>query len=288
MHVPFFLDDNTARVLIDPRGAELDLHRDFHQEFCDSFFSMKQEAPPNVHLFLSRHGIVTQNKIRVEEFCIKPKNALFVLGTLGNNPGIELTSQAIQNDEHHTLASGNNLVLNPLRAVLDGSIGSLAGLGGADASPDDSAMPEPVTARSVAPITVAASTVDAATTRVINLSPDSGPKKIEDMTQQQKIAAALSKAGITNPAAWSVAGVMPAVPTESIHSSNGTVSTDGFDPRPPVVLMRGKNNSSFLISWRSQRDLARSLGWKCALMIWGGPALALAALYGLLYLTHLL
>ena len=34
-------------------------------------------------LFLSRHGISTTNKIKVEEFCIKPKNALFVLGTLG-------------------------------------------------------------------------------------------------------------------------------------------------------------------------------------------------------------
>jgi len=35
----------------------------------------------------------------------------------------------------------------------------------------------------------------------------------------------------------------------------------------------------FLISWRSQQELARSLGWKCTLMIWGGPALALLSLY---------
>ena len=36
MHLPFFVDDNTGRLLIDPRGADLDLHRDFEQEFCDS------------------------------------------------------------------------------------------------------------------------------------------------------------------------------------------------------------------------------------------------------------
>ena len=51
--------------------------------------------------------------------------------------------------------------------------------------------------------------------------------------------------------------------------------------------MKGKNNPIFLISWRSQQDIARSLGWKCALMIWGGPALALLCLYVLLTVTHL-
>jgi len=51
-------------------------------------------------------------------------------------------------------------------------------------------------------------------------------------------------------------------------------------------MMKGKNNSTFLISWRSQRDLARTLGWKCTLMIWGGPALSLLCLYGLHELAH--
>jgi hypothetical protein len=122
------------------------------------------------------------------------------------------------------------------------------------------------------------------------------------MTQQQKIAAALLKAGITSPAAWATAGVMPAS-AEVNRASNGTpnengpnggaqvalqaVAADGFDPHPPVVLMKGKNNPTFLISWRSQRDLAHSLGWKSALMIWGGPALALLCLYVLLELRPL-
>jgi hypothetical protein len=67
-----------------------------------------------------------------------------------------------------------------------------------------------------------------------------------------------------------------------------TAPVNAFDPHPPVVVMKGKNNPTFLISWRSQRDIARSLGWKCALMIWGGPVLALLCLYGLLTLTHLI
>jgi hypothetical protein len=52
--------------------------------------------------------------------------------------------------------------------------------------------------------------------------------------------------------------------------------------------MKGKNNPTFLISWRSQRDLARSLAWKCTAMIWGGPVLALLSLYALLTVTHLI
>ena len=102
MHLPFFLDDNTGRVLIDPRGAELDLHRDFQQEFCDSFFTTKDPVPDNVRSFLSRHGIVTSNKIKVEEFCVKPKNSLFVLGTLAENPGLEVTPEPVQDTEATT------------------------------------------------------------------------------------------------------------------------------------------------------------------------------------------
>jgi len=138
------------------------------------------------------------------------------------------------------------------------------------------------------------------------------------MTQQQKVAAALLKAGISNPAAWAAAGVTPSpvlvhsdahgdahsdahgeVQTEPNGSAQNTAPNsgaqvasqpeaqpDGFDPHPPVVLMKGKNNPTFLISWRSQRDLTNSLGWKCTLMIWGGPALVLLSLYGLHALTH--
>jgi hypothetical protein len=114
----------------------------------------------------------------------------------------------------------------------------------------------------------------------------------------------LMKAHIVNPAAWATAGVTSAAavapaPARAVNS-NPASSTHGnqappqptptadFDPHPPVVLMKGKNNPTFLISWRSQRDLASSLGWKCTAMIWGGPALALLSLYVLLTITHLI
>jgi hypothetical protein len=278
MHLPFFVDDNTGRLLIDPRGADLDLHCDFKQEFCDSFFTTKDPAPANVHSFLSRHGIVTSNKIKVEEYCIKPKNSLFLLGTLSENPGVEVGPQPVQDSEAvNSFSSGrfslsSNLFSFPTHGRdVDSDIGSS--------------------------IHVFTTSSDIGH-EVIRLSPEPGPAKSSDMSQQQKISAALLKAGLASPVAWAAAGVRSAAiatpggvlvmpdPANAGSSgkgspgnTSGAQSENGFDPHPPVALMKGTNNKTFLISWRSQQEVARALGWKCALMIWGGPALALVSLY---------
>ena len=292
MHVPFFLDDNTAKVMVDPRGADLDLHRDFQEEFSDSLFTTKEEAPDNVRNFLLRHGVGTANKIKVEEYCIKPKNALFVLGTLDENPGLDLAPEPIQ-DEEASLASRNghslSLGRSDLSVTAEGhNIFSGVFTSGLQHDPKFDPIYDKV--------------LSTASARVVRLSPHSDPSQTANVTQQQKVAA-LEKAGILNPAAWAAAGVTPsalAVDGDPANSSHGSVPTGGgqaqsqstappadFDAHPRVVLMRGKNNPTFLISWRSQRDLANSLGWKCTLMIWGGSAIALLSLYGLITLAPL-
>ena len=273
MHLPFFLDDNTGRMLIDPRGADLDLHRDFQQEFCDSFFTTKDPAPETVRNFLARHGVMTNNKIKVEEFCIKPKNALFTLGTVAENTALEVTPQPIrESEEISSLSIGKfSLSLTPT---------GFNSIGGDDNIP---VLAEPVAIRADA------------LHEVVRLPSGSSPMKSSEMTQQQKIAAALVKAGITSPAAWAVAGV----PSESASgvevvndpasaSSRDAGGSNGFDPHPPVVLRKGENDKTFLISWRSQQEVARTLAWKCTLMIWGGPGLALLSLYVLLSMTRVI
>jgi hypothetical protein len=285
MHLPFFVDDNTGRLLVDPREADLDLHRDFEQQFCDSFFTTKDPAPENVHSFLARHGIVTSNKIKVEEYCIKPKNSLFILGTLSENPGLEVRPQPV----------ADNDTVNPFSiGALSQSIGSISfsmGAGKQDsgnrALAFDSAPPDLAIQSNAAPHPI------------IRLSSmESLPTKTSEMTQQQKVAAALMKAGISNPAAWAAArlpaacGVQvvadPATVTPSRDDgSHSLASANAFDSHPPVVLRKGTNSKTFLISWRSQREVARSLGWKCTLLIWGGPALALLCLYFILNIEPL-
>jgi hypothetical protein len=277
MHLPFFVDDNTGRVLVDPRGADLDLHCDFQQEFCDSYFTTKQPVPDNVLRFLVRKRMVTNNKIKVEEFCIKPKNALFVLGTLAENPGLEVAPTPIRDtaDPSHTISIN-----------FGSSVSGAMSLGSRDfdaGSLIDRMMGQNVPSSD-------------ARVQVIRLSSEPGPASSSDMSQQQKISAALLRAGISNPEAWSAAELgAPAVQVNedpavagatNVNGSDAGAAKSGFDSHPPVVLMKGTNNKTFLISWRSQQDIARSLGWKCTLMIWGGPALALLSLYILLSIEN--
>jgi len=306
MHVPFFLDDNTGKVMVDPRGAELDLHRDFQQEYCDSFFTTKEEVPPNVRAFLARHGVNTTNKIKVEEFCIKPRNTLFLLGTLGENPGIELNPQPIQDDENNTLTFGKSLWYNPVQSDLGRKVLSFA-TGGDN---DDNARMEQ---RSVSELLLGGGSYGKSElresnfqtsasydktlsdfTRQIQPSPDPPAAKTVDTPDErrddQKMSAILMAAGISNPAALAAAGVMPS--TLAVQATNAANekpgAADGFDEHPSVVLKKGRNIPILLISWRSQREIARSLGWKSGLMIWGGPALTLLCLYVLLNLTHVI
>jgi hypothetical protein len=268
MHLPFFVDDNTGRLLVDPRGADLDLHRDFEQEFCDSFFTPKEPVPERVRSFLARHGVVTKNKIKVEEFCIKPKNALFILGTLAENTGLEVTGQPVRDDlQISSVSLGTfSVSLRPMSLSSNSEPQELAFIA------------EP----------------DLVSHEVVRLPSAAGRSNTSEMTQQQKIAAALLKAGISNPNAWSAAGLRPdlaspvQVLTEPASLSNAQDSLNGFDPRPPVVLRKGDHNQTFLISWSSRQELGRILGWKCTLMIWGGPILALLSLYVLLSVVNLI
>jgi hypothetical protein len=302
-HVAFFLDDNTGKVLIDPRGAELDLHCDFHQEFSDSVFSFNEEAPPNVRAFLSRHGVVTGNKIKVEEYCIKPKNALFLMGTLTENHGLALAPKPVFDDEHNTRTLKDGLWFNPVQSSLEASTAVFAP-GSESTSQNERPASEglmsgflrssgfqdtPFAGSALGKSILEEESARAASAQVIKLPSSHEPTTSSGMTQQQKVAAALQKAGITNPAAWEAAGVVG--PNQAVKASGGDQrgdSTSGFDSHPATVIMKGKNQPTFLISWRSQREVARSLGWKCTLMIWGGPALAVFSLYGLLTLVHLI
>src|SRR6266496_5689250 len=74
LHVPFYVDDSTDKVLIDPRGAEMDLHCDFQEEYNRSVLFEGPDMPGSVREFLERHGVDPGKRIKVEEHCIKPRS----------------------------------------------------------------------------------------------------------------------------------------------------------------------------------------------------------------------
>ncbi len=260
LHVPFFLDDNTGRLLVDPQGAEMDIHRDFHDEFSTSLFSSSLGIPPNIADFLVRHGVSTDKKIKIDEYCIKPKNALFVLGTLAQNPGLSVSATPVRS------------LTTEQRAI------SLR-------IPDISGLSAQTDVTDAGKMLFSAFKREPASPAGIHLLTDKPRAQVSDPAEQQKITAALVKAGITNPAAWSAAGVLnPAVMAASVPMSagGGTAAApahEQFEMHPPAVLMKGSHDPAFLISWHSQRDVVSSLSWKSTLMIWGGPALTLVCAY---------
>ena len=255
-YVPFYIDDNTGRLLVNPQDAEMDIHEDFKETYKPSLLSFNADVPANVAKFLGRNGVDLDKNLKIEEYCIKPKNALFVLGTLATNPGLSVpakpTPQFVEKNVHTFTVK-----IPGLTAVAPQLLSKKAAAQGG--------------------------TQGTQVAEVIRLSAGSTVQSSSTMTQQEKIAAALIKAGVTNPAAWAVAGVNSGkLPDSSPRDSVGAVSakaSEEFDLNPATVLMRGEHNPTFLISWRSQRDLVHNLSWKSALMIWGGPTLTLACIY---------
>ena len=95
--VPFFLEDETGRVAVDPKGADLEIPTDFSEEYgmprtrsnvgLAAEYAMNSEVSPpeTVAHFLARHGLSAGERVRVEERSIKLGDKLFVLGTLAEN-----------------------------------------------------------------------------------------------------------------------------------------------------------------------------------------------------------
>ncbi len=128
---------------------------------------------------------------------------------------------------------------------------------------------------------------------IIRLSADATPATSADMTLQGKIAAALTRAGIQKPEAWAAAGISTetsAPPERQISQIrvNGQIrretpgSNGNFNLASPVVLRKGENNPTFLISWQSRQDVIHALSWKSMTMVFGGGGLMLMAIYVLL------
>jgi len=267
LHLPFFIDDSTGRLLIEPLGADLDLHRDFREEYAETFFcSNLDEIPPRISAFVSRHGILPGRRLRIEERSIKPDDPIFVAGTLTENPGIQVRPPSPLN-VHDNDALTNHVQTDDVPSNHPR----------ADSPPIS--PPNHLSQQPPAP-------------QIIRLAAGASASGSQHMGQQAKIVAALTRAGIARPEAWSAAGVpyqSVAVkdpcfesPRNNPRPQEELSASSGFDLTPPVVLMKGSNHPMFVISFRSQKELLSALGWKSAAMAWGGAAITLLGLYMLL------
>jgi len=302
LYLPFFINDSTGQLLIEPPGADLDLLRNFHEEYEASFFSSnapqgedknkendqnrnKEESkedhlPSRVRAFLLRHGIVPVRRLRIEECSIKLKDALFVSGTLMENPAVQLHSFSPNSGKCDSAMSA---ALNPEASNHDSR----------DDDNDSPALPVPDTLAEQFPAP-----------QVIRLAFGAAASGSQQMTQQGKIAAALNRVGASEMEVRSATEVSYAsTPVENniadtnnvglheLHAreassnqqrSNEDAAFAALNLTPPIVLRKGTDDSTFVISFRSQKEFCSALARKSAASLLGGAAITLVGVCGLL------
>jgi hypothetical protein len=86
---PFYLDDSTGQVLVDPAGADINFAKpDFY--FTSGSFGGQGEIPSNLLGFLEQnnikyHSLFGNYKMRFTEWDVCPNDFIFVLGTAAKN-----------------------------------------------------------------------------------------------------------------------------------------------------------------------------------------------------------
>jgi hypothetical protein len=99
LFTPFFVEDETGRLIIDPRGAQLDLPREYDEAVSGDSMSQCTRR------FLRRHGLSTSGDTKVSEYAIKPGDSVFVFGTLDENRGLGSMAEATGRDPKGTYVS---------------------------------------------------------------------------------------------------------------------------------------------------------------------------------------
>ena len=273
LYVPFFVDDTTGRLLVDPQGADLDVQRTFRDEFSKSLFGSNM-FPENVMQFLLRNGVGASGRIRLEERCVEPGYPLFILGTLAENAG-SWSSQPTP----HVMVPSSSIRFRSSFSLPFGGVNGLLQLaaGNSAISFDGSAKPTPTPGRADSPPRIAAS-APATAGNWSSVSMDDVHSPLASAPTQARTHEIVTPAasGISEATATAVAE-RPQPPAR--QEVNVPPESAGFDMRPPVALAKGSGNAPFTISSQSQRDVVRALAWKSAACIWGGPALTLFCVY---------
>ena len=273
-HLTFLVEDPTGKLSVEPCGAELNLRQSFREDYALPFSNpaANQDAlPENVGNFLARNGVALNRPTRVEERCLLAGAPVFVTGTLTEN-------------------------LEPAKAHMSG-MPALAGTNGIARLDQAGPAANPnLPALATAP-------------EVIRLGSGASPSTTLQMTQQAKIAAALSRAGLAPKTdVWatpeaslpSLSSVEVREKTQSDPSlmlratasaADSTVdplsgSGPSPDSTPPrFAVTKGTEGSLFVIS-NYRPEITMALGWQSISLVILGSSLSTVGT-GMVLVGHL-
>ena len=106
--VPFYLKDETGKVLVDPTDAKIDIPKDFEYNS-----GIGRNPPSVVKSFLSINKLNFEsflgfNKtMRYREYFIEPGEKIYVMGSAGDNPYVE-DATGSKNEEDIMIQKGND------------------------------------------------------------------------------------------------------------------------------------------------------------------------------------
>lgn len=279
LFVPFFLKDDTGLMLINAQSADMDVHRNFKDEFGSSFFSSGNLPMGSVQDFILRYGLEGKH-VRLEEYCIQPEYPLFILGTLCENSARWATTP-----EQHICAPSSSLSLraggwlglfsrsmNVQTRVSAMPIAATRGMSVSSAYVSPQPVPTPASPAKSAWSDISMDEIH----RPAKMAPV--PATVAAQAEQASVNGTPSQiTGAQQQAArQAVATSLPDMPPLDVSRDTG------FDLNAPVAVSKGNSDAPFTISCESQRELISSLSWKSAACIWGGPALTVACIYILL------
>lgn len=267
LYLPFFIEDSTGRMLVNPAGAELDVHCNFKDQIGDAFFAHPEMMPENVSAFLGRNGLAVTDSTRLEEYCIKPEYPLFIFGTLGKNDARVQWTPVVQIADRKTFKAK----LNPFGPL--GSFGSQILGVGMGVSPALS---------TIQPSQVPISRTGAASPQLQKPAASSWSSVSMDEAGMAKVGSAIARHAASAPVRAPGKSVAAVADREAAPVAppppQATVDANGFEINPTVALGKGENGTPFTISSNSQKDVVRALAWKSSLCIFGGPILTLVSL----------
>jgi hypothetical protein len=105
LSVPFFITDDSGRMLVDAKGADLQIPPDYSEQYGDTAqgtygraaaYALSPEVgvPEAVGHFIARHGISRDAPLKVEERSVKAGDRLFIVGTVCENTAAQVETEA--------------------------------------------------------------------------------------------------------------------------------------------------------------------------------------------------
>ena len=254
-------------ILIDPRGAQVDLLRDTYEEYGKTLLATFTDIPSGLDAFLKRNKVDTSAALRVEEYLLPPGGEIFVHGVAIANPALA-KSGALSTQEKKHLPNASSKAAESAPKPVAPQVIHLS--------------PEPAS-RPATEMTMQ-SRVAAALALARTKSPETAAP---NPLHIPSISVAVAETNAAHSETPIQAHAHPHAFNEGTQQSQAAVSP-APPPTQPLLVVRQQDGSRFTISYRNLPAAAPSSFRRALALLAAGPLITLASAYLLLTFLGLL